>query len=176
MKNIYLICGASGAGKTRITSELIKKYNLKNLQSYTTRPKRELNEYGHMFVTDKEFDELKDIVAYTYYRGNKYGATTEQVNNSDLYVIEPEGIRFFKEKYHGDKGIKIIAIDASVDLRILRMKLRGDSDEQIDQRVKVDTAIFKNLRDIADVIFENNDLNLTVKNIYEYICEQERGI
>ena len=62
---IYLIVGRSGSGKTTIAEELERKYGLKSIQSYTTRPKRSDNETGHIFVSDEEFDKLTDMVAYT---------------------------------------------------------------------------------------------------------------
>lgn len=176
MKNIYLFCAPSGCGKTRITTELEKRFGLKVLQSYTTRPKRTPNEYGHIFVTDEEFDRLNDMVAYTYYNGHKYCATTEQVENNDLYVIDIDGVEYFKKSYNGNKNVKIIALETPIDLRMARMALQGRTEEQIKQRIKIDTILFKKLKNIANVIFENNNLDITIKEIYDYICEQERGI
>ena len=39
-KNLYLIVGASGSGKTTVANALEEKYGYKQLQSYTTRPMR----------------------------------------------------------------------------------------------------------------------------------------
>ena len=50
MKNIYLIVVCSGSGKTAITEKLEELYNLKSIQSYTTRPPRYDGETGHTFI------------------------------------------------------------------------------------------------------------------------------
>ena len=99
MKNIYLIVGCSGSGKTTITEQLEQKYGLKSIQSYTTRKPRYDGESGHTFVSDEEFDKLTDMVAYTEFAGNRYCAIAEQVENNDLYIIDPKGVDFFMKSY-----------------------------------------------------------------------------
>ena len=59
-KFLIVLCGKSGCGKTTIASLLQEKYNLKVIQSYTTRPPRYKNEEGHIFISKEEFDNLKD--------------------------------------------------------------------------------------------------------------------
>ena len=65
-KGIYLIVGKSGSGKTTLVNKL-RKYGYASVESYTTRPKRFKNETGHTFITEEEFDQLKDICAYVKY-------------------------------------------------------------------------------------------------------------
>ena len=65
MKNIFLIVGASGSGKTTIVEQLEQRYGLTSIQSYTTRAARYVGEKGHIFVSDEEFDKLTDLIAYT---------------------------------------------------------------------------------------------------------------
>ena len=74
-KFIFLIIGCSGSGKTAITEKLEELYHLKSIQSYTTRPPRYDGETGHIFVSNEEFDELTDYVAYTEFAGFRYCAT-----------------------------------------------------------------------------------------------------
>lgn len=40
MKNIYLIVGPSGSGKSSVARELEKRYGFGEIQSYTERPRR----------------------------------------------------------------------------------------------------------------------------------------
>mgnify|MGYP000801673411 CR=1 FL=1 len=56
MKNIYLIVGPSGSGKSSVARELEKRYGFGEIQSYTERPRRYPDEPGHTFVTPEEFD------------------------------------------------------------------------------------------------------------------------
>ena len=77
MNNAFIVLvGESGSGKTTIANILENKYWLKQVQSYTERPKRYDEETGHTFVTPIEFDQLKDIVAYTCYNRYRYCTTS----------------------------------------------------------------------------------------------------
>ena len=87
-KYIVLVVGESGSGKSTICNLLTTRYGLKQVESYTTRPMRYEGESGHTFVNDAEFDALDNMCAYTVFDGYKYGATQEQVDNADLYVID----------------------------------------------------------------------------------------
>ena len=93
MKNIYLIVAPSGAGKTTVTELLETNYGFKSIQSYTTRPPRYDGETGHIFVSDKDFDKLTDIVAFTEFAGNRYCATAQQVEENDCDL--PQRSRIF---------------------------------------------------------------------------------
>lgn len=186
-KNIYLFVAPSGSGKTAVVESLEKRYGLKAIQSYTTRPPRYDVESGHTFVSDKEFDTLNDICALTEFCGYRYGATTEQVNMHDLYVIDPKGVEYFKEHYKGNKQIRVIYIYSTVEVRYERMKQRlmkkGETPE---------TAIKESLLRIAndghefydyihnvkpkDFVVQNNFENTVDKvadEIYDYIKKME---
>lgn len=138
-KPLYLFVGPSGSGKTTIVDELEYKYRYKCLQSYTTRPQRHENEYGHIFISDEEFDNLENIVAYTEYHGYRYCATEELLNASDLYVVDCDGVETLLNKYSNtERLICIFYFDTTVSTRISRMLDRGDSDMQIVSRLHND--------------------------------------
>ena len=188
MKNIYLIVGCSGSGKTAITEKLKELYNLKSIQSYTTRPPRYDGETGHTFVSDEEFDKLTDMVAYTEFAGNRYCATAEQVENNDLYVIDPNGVDYFIKSYKGKKTPKIIFIDSDLTTRYDRMVKRAE-DKGDAFLTAVDKALSRIKNDVVefydythnnahvDFVVRNNkndNLNQVVDKIYDYICDCER--
>ena len=137
-KPLYLFVGPSGSGKTTIVDELECRYQYKSLQSYTTRPPRCEDEYGHIFVSDNEFDNLQNIIAYTEYNGFRYCATEELINNADLYVIDCDGVDTLLSKYNSDRTICIFYFDTTVSVRINRMIERGDSDMEIVSRLHND--------------------------------------
>lgn len=72
---LYLFVGPSGSGKDAICDLLVSEHGFKKVRSYTTRKRRYLFEKTHKFVSDKKFNTLKDICAYTEYAGYKYCAT-----------------------------------------------------------------------------------------------------
>lgn len=182
MKNIYLIVGESGSGKTTIVEQLEQKYGLKSIQSYTTRPKRFDSETGHIFVSDEKFDELTDLVAYTIFDSNRYCATSEQVENNDLYIIDPKGIEFFMKSYKGSKNHKIIYINSDIKTRYKRMVERDGCIRPAISRMTNDTKEFYKYRHhlaTPDYTIENNEgtnLDFVVENIYNYICSCEKEV
>ena len=187
MKNIYLIVGCSGSGKTAITEKLKELYNLKSIQSYTTRQPRYEGETGHTFVSDEEFDKLTDMVAYTEFAGNRYCATAEQVENNDLYVIDPNGVDYFIKSYKGKKTPKIIFIDSNLNVRYERMVKRAEDKgdafltavDKALNRIKNDVVEFYDYtHNNAHVDFvvrnnKNDNLSQVVDKIYNYICDCE---
>jgi guanylate kinase len=139
IKPLYLFVSPSGSGKTTIVDELECNHKYKSLQSYTTRPARYENEYGHIFITDDEFDKLENIVAYTEYNGFRYCATEELLNECDLYVVDCDGVETLLEKYNNtERQIYIFYFDTTVATRIDRMVDRGDSDMAIISRLSND--------------------------------------
>ncbi len=153
-KGIYLIVGKSGSGKTTLV-EALKKYGYSSIESYTTRPKRFENETGHTFVTEEEFDQLKDMCAYVKYNGYRYCATSEQVNNSTLYVIDPDGIEYFKKHYTGNKKVCIIYIDCPWYTRLHRMLKRGDGLKQALNKISIDSQVFAYCKNKVNFVIEN---------------------
>ena len=117
-------------------------------------------------------------------------ATAEQVENNDLYVIDPKGIDFFMKSYKGNKIPKVIFISSDLTTRYERMVRRAEVKgstytEAVDialSRIKNDVNEFYDYihnRASIDYIVNNNqndNLNNVVNKIYEYICSCEREV
>lgn len=166
-KPIILLVGASGSGKNTIQDIMIQKHGLKPLLSYTTRNKRYPEEQTHTFITEKEYNHIKEtekIIAYTYYQNNHYFATEQQLEEADIYIIDIEGIKYLKE--HSDLPYIVFYLDVSELERIHRMRHRGDSTQQIQERLKIDRKVFKNNNNLYDYVIENIDCQETADTIY----------
>ena len=189
MNNIFLIVGCSGSGKTTITEQLEQKYGLKSIQSYTTRKPRYDGETGHIFISDEEFDKLTDMVAYTEFAGNRYCATAEQVENNDLYIIDPKGVDFFMKAYKGSKTPKVIFISSNLTTRYERMVGRAETKGKSHQEA-IESSLTRIVNDAEefydyiqgqawiDYVCKNNSndkLEDVVDKIFDYIssCESE---
>lgn len=101
----FLVAGRTASGKSTIVRAVCERLGLKQVKSLTTRPPRaaELNnpDCDHYFVSDEEFRKLnnsKEFAAYTEINGCKYATTFEEIDNSDIYVIDPKGIQYLKEQ------------------------------------------------------------------------------
>lgn len=188
MKNIYLLVGESGSGKTTVATALEKSKGYISLQSYTTRPRRTPDETGHTFITEQEFAKLTDIIGYTEFDSHKYCATARQIDMSDIYVIDEDGVNTVKTNYKGNKGIKTIFINSSMSTRYERMKQRG-IDNGMSYLTAVDSALmrithdlkkFKDIKNTADFVVENN-MNTTISEVVSKVqrfileCENEEG-
>lgn len=132
---LALIVGASGSGKSSVCDEFEKLYGLKAIPSYTTREPRTPDEKGHTFISDYEFDNLKDILAYAETDGNRYAVTKEMLEDEQysLYVIDLSGVKYLLEHYKGDRPLVSFFIDTNVYDRFKRMIDRKDDRTPIDK-------------------------------------------
>lgn len=161
---LILIVGKSGSGKSTFQNFLVCKYGLKDVQSYTTRPKRFDNEIGHIFVTKEEFDALENKVAYTEFNGYEYCATKEQLDKSNIYIIDPKGIESLKQNYD-EKFLFIVYLDTDENICRKRMKMRGDDKEKVEERIKHDREAFRNVT--FDYVLDAGDI--TSKTLESFI-------
>ena len=178
MNNLYIIAAKSGAGKDHVADKLCQDHNLKKVISYTTRKKRKNEENTHIFVSKKEFNTLRnDLIAYTLFNGNEYGATRQQADESDIYIVDKKGIEYLKKHYTGNKQVKVIYISVPENVCRLRMIQRGDDHEAVNERIANDAIEFQGIESISDVIIPNNYFNSCVCDIWEYIrnCEGSDG-
>ena len=180
-KPSYILVGKSASGKTSMANLLEKKYGLVQLQSYTTRPKRHENETGHTFILNAEFDKLVNLVAYTEYNGHRYGATKEQVDAIDIYVLDVPGVETLLKQYNTDRPITVFYFDTTVHTRINRMIERGDHDGAIISRLLEDEKNnwWQQLEDIVAseekehiklyIINANRNIDAVLKSVLWYI-------
>ncbi len=153
---IILLFGESGSGKTTVAEKMETLFGWHSVQSYTDRAMRFPDEKGHVFVTDERFDMIpKDkMVAYTEFDGHRYCATVDQIEDNELYVIDPKGIKEFGKRYTGNKVCIPVYLCASEDLRRERMLKRGDKLEAVEKRIEHDKEAFKDAGVIAKIRIE----------------------
>lgn len=166
-KPLFCILGASASGKSTLVQKLEIELNMKQIASYTTRTPRYEGEAGHTFVTEEEFQNLNDIVAYNYYLNNHYGVTSQQIDDEahDLYVVDQTGLNELKEKYKGDRKIYSVYIDCLPINRYDRLfdryfKMYQNSlvaTNRAMERIKQDKIEFENCNLVVDYVITNND-------------------
>lgn len=142
---IVLLVGPSGSGKSTIADALSNQYGWKQVASYTTRPPRYDGERGHTFISDAEFDtlEIGKVIAYTEFDGHRYCATTDQVEDADVYVVDLAGCETLKDLYHGKKKVLAVYVHCPPDERLERL-IKRDGYEAAKRRVEYDRGSFTN--------------------------------
>jgi len=150
----YIICivGKSGSGKTTIVDKLADAYDYKVLVSYTTRPPRTVNANDHIYISKDEYDKLQNKVAWTEFDNNFYCCTKEQIDVSDLYVIDLNGLHQLKQMYNGNKKIISIYIDVPMEICLERMLKRGDSEDKCWERLRHDYDAFQYAKEESDYV------------------------
>ena len=116
LKNLYVVMGRSGCGKTTI-AEAFREYDgCTQAESYTDRPKRYEGEVGHRFVTKEEFDALEGKLLATNFSDYRYTMTKKLIDEADLIVLDPSGVKELKETY-SEREIIVIGLYCNIPCR-----------------------------------------------------------
>lgn len=174
-KPVILLIGESGSGKDTVQKILEQQYGLRPLLSYTTRPKRNEDENTHTFVSDVEFNRICDteqVIAFTRYNDYRYCATSRQIAESDVYIIDMVGFYSLKDKeIDGKIDFPFVSFYLKVpeQERVQRMKARGDSAKAIKERIEYDKNAFEFAEELCTYTIENIDSNMTARQIYNQV-------
>ncbi|MCD3340414.1 guanylate kinase, partial [Clostridium botulinum] len=154
-------------------------YGYKAIQSYTTRPKRTKDEKGHIFVREKDYTVIQDnkinevqiydklgnevdTVAYTYFNGNHYWATMDQVKESTYYIIDKAGVDYFANKVRDKVDYKIVYVTVPFFTRVKRLIKRDGLAKGISRLIN-DFKMFRGLK--YDTKIVNRDLEQSVQEL-----------
>jgi guanylate kinase len=145
--NLFIICAPSGAGKTTLVAELLKRDSAIKLScSYTTRPARpgEMHGREYHFIAADEFKRMAaagDFLESAHVHGNYYGTSQrwieeERAAGSDLVLeIDWQGAAQVRKLIPG--AVSIFILPPSLDALETRLNKRSqDAPDVIAQRVK----------------------------------------
>lgn len=179
MRQILItVAGRNSAGKSIIAKKVAEALGLNVVKSYATRkPRPEELEKGlencdHIFVSDEEYDKLENITAETEINGARYCTTQEILDNSDIYVIDPKGIKDLKERCGSRYKILQFYIYADADKRAARFVARGETKAKFEAREQSEDEQFCNYENNHgwDIIIYNNwDIDTAVKTMLGYV-------
>lgn len=112
-KKIFLIVGRTCTGKSSLAREMCERLGLRQVVSYATRPRRKSEEDGadHYFIEPKDVAQFRDqMAAYTKIGDYEYFTTYQTLDESDIYVVDPNGIRELFERCSDKYDFVIIYI------------------------------------------------------------------
>lgn len=171
-----IISAPSGAGKTTLCRELLKRFPaMRESISYTTRQPRpgEVHGQDYFFVSRDEFQGMIREEAFAEWaevHGNLYGTALKTLedarrNGIDLVLdIDCQGARRLKEQLDGGSFIFILPPDMA-ELRRRLESRSSDAPEVIDRRIRRATEEIREAR-WYDYIIINDKL----ENAFEELC------
>lgn len=158
-KRIVLV-GPTASGKSFIKN-CFNNRGFKVDISYTSRSIRtgEVDGIDYYFVSKEDFiNGIKRNIFFEYvqYDNNYYGTERCGWENSDVFIMETDGIKHITDQ---DRiNTLIIYVNTPIEIRKQRMKERGWNDEKIEKRLKQDEIKFKD--------FKNYDLEISSMTFY----------
>ena len=179
MRQILItVAGRNSEGKSLIAKKVAEALGLNVVKSYATRKPRPeelqkgLENCDHIFVSDEEYDKLENITAETEINGARYCTTQEILDNSDIYVIDPKGIKDLKERCGSRYKLLQFYIYADADKRAARFVARGETKAKFEAREQSEDEQFidyENNHGWDIIIYNNWDIDTAVKTMLGYV-------
>lgn len=164
--NLYIISSPAGAGKTTLVNILLEEIPfLRRIVTYTTRNKRknEIDGVDYIFKTKEEFETLikeDAFLEHALVHGNYYGTPKKEVDKlldegyDVVLVIDVQGMRQIKSKI--SDLITIFILPPSIDELIARMKVRGETQEEIEKRLNTAKKEFPSWKEYDYIVINDN--------------------
>ena len=172
----FLIVGRTATGNDTLASILTYKYKWKFVKSMATRPKRYDDEDTHVFISEEQANAipLEDRVAYTEIGEYQYFATKEQVQESDAYIIDPNGVKVLLEKMPEENFIIVYIRPVDRDIQKLNGTNRVDNTEHeskvFEKRYNAEDAQFTEFEDLLDSyrIYNYKNVKDAIQHVNNY--------
>jgi guanylate kinase len=182
---LWVIAAPSGAGKTSLVHELLKRDpTLKFSISYTTRPPRSSEVPGrdYFFVSKERFEEMVRADAFLEHAevfDNSYGTGREHVASllaegfTVVLEIDWQGARQVRERAPGSKSIFILP--PSVAELERRLRGRKTDSEQVIRRRLDDARSDMTHWDEFDHVVINEDFGAALEQLAAVIAGREQA-
>ena len=188
---VVLLAAPSGAGKTTIARELLRRHPevFGYSVSATTRKPRadERDGVAYHFLTPEEFRgrvEAGDFLESEQYAGESYGtlrSEVERVLASGRHVvldIEVKGARQVRKAYPRPASVVVFVIPPSPRVLIERLRQRRtESEAELQRRVEIATREVETARSelgsVYDHVLVNDDLDTAVNEVIDLVLGRE---
>ncbi|ACM23052.1 MULTISPECIES: guanylate kinase [Thermotoga] len=183
---LFVICGPSGAGKTSIIKEVLKRIdNVVFSVSCTTRPKRphEVDGEDYFFITEEEFlrrVEKGEFLEWARVHGHLYGTPrsfveTHIAEGKDVILdIDVQGALSVKKNYPNAVFV-YIAPPSYSDLKE-RILARG-TEREADILVRLENAKWELMfMDEFDYIVINDDLQRAIETVLAILTAERSKV
>lgn len=167
MKNLIIISGPSGVGKTTISNLLVDRLNLEKVITCTTRNKRnnEIENKDYYFISKEQFVDMiknEEFLEYNNNFNNFYGSPINEIdrihdnNKIPILIIDPDAANNLKKKY-GSSILTIFLKTKNFSDNINRLKTRNDGTNDIELRMN---QIYNDILNSKyfDFVVDNDDI------------------
>lgn len=179
MKKLFCVVGRTGTGKDSLVDLVCSSLGMKKVKSYTTRERRPgEGDNSHVFIKPVEIDQFKGrMAAYTKIGEVEYFATIDQVLEGDFYVIDPNGLDDFRERWDFNKfpmSIVVIYVTVPKMTQLSRLLGRGDNAEKSNSRMLAENNQFGEFetKQRMDYTVVNSDLEQAVLGLQKIVLQE----
>ena len=175
---MLVLMGKTCSGKDTICNELVKGYGFKRVITYTTRPigEGEVDGVNYHYISNEEFNQKEEkgffieSKSYKTAMGDwKYGTAMEDIRHADdksVIILTPEGYldmlvqlnihpSLFVIKKPLIQSYYIYAGEGVIRER-LKSRGRGETEDEINRRIEVDSLDFIHTEALADFTVNNS--------------------
>ena len=159
---LLCVMGRTACGKDSLVNKLCNDNGLTQLISYTTRSRRKNEGDTHIFSDENTYWEMKNnglIAAETKIGEYYYWSTIDQIYESDIYIIDFEGLKRIRDLNLPDLRIVSVFINVPDDIRKDRaLNKRKDDRTKFIIRNQAEKRQF-------DEMLKKGDFDYAVQNI-----------
>ena len=180
--NLIIVSAPSGAGKTTLVGEALKRDNrVKTSISFTSRPPRADEEQGvhYHFVERAEFEAMianGDFLEWAEVHGNLYGTSRRVVEETRaagfdmILTIDIQGAAQARRLF--PDAIGVFLLPPSLDALIERLESRG-TDTADDRQLRLSNALHEIEQYVNfDYVVINDDLNRAIDELVAIITAE----
>lgn len=175
---LLLIMGRTASGKDTLVDKLCECMNLKQVISFTTRPRRDNEGDTHIFVGEEDFEQMQNngvIAAFTQIGQYKYWTITDQLEDADVYIIDYLGLKALRKLNLPNIRLVSVFINASDDIRKKRaLNQRKDDKDKFHSRNLAEREQFREMAKNLDFDYSISNLDLSkAYSVLKWIADVE---
>ena len=179
---ILVLSGPGGVGKGTVVRRLLEiDPRLRLSRSWTTRERRPGEpEDAYTFVDRPTFEAQLargGFIEYDEFLGNLYGTpvpdTLDDPDHDLLLEINVQGAEQVRQ--HRPDAVVVLLVAPSRDVQEARLRVRGDTDEHVAQRLDLADVEEAKGRTLADAIVVNDDLDRAVAEVAGILATRRPG-
>ena len=168
---LLCVLGRTASGKDSLINMLCERTSLKQLMSYSTRPRRDGEGDTHMFVSTDDYRtmfENGEVAVDTNIDGNLYWSTIKQLYEADVYIVDYIGLKKLQQLNLPNIRLVSVFINVPDDVREDRaLNKRRDDKNRFRSRNLDERAQFREM--LKDANFDYAVSNIDFSKAYSIL-------